>query len=687
MQSYSPSQYPAYPILLGPGQLPESVAFWHNTPLPPEVSPPPLFAVSQQPTLGEQKKHRRTRSGCFTCRHRRIKCDEARPICERCRKGNRECVYPSPITKPFSRTSSKSRDKKNTSPDVEAAEEDGKEASGLEMIPDEDEPSEPALTSPVSCTVSKKQSVQSLRRSESRRELSETSPSSKTKSESPQSDWTFGSFPMSPPSNSARRQPLRDIAKLAETYHLPDDVRYFLSYHQENLSHHHYLMPFEGDEFFRGALVDLAMQYEPLLYAIVGFAAYNHTIQQPNGKLSHFLKFYNRSLSLLRKSLANRDSHTEAMLATILQLSTFEESIGDFVNLVDHHQAADALITEIFTPESATQHELHRHLLLWHSRFDLVAGLLSGSEAILGREWYVTVLEHDVEQARLYPDDLVKQIRLVNSHIRIFALDMASLHAKLSRNLIHMDQYMAEVERLSSIVAEMHRLLKQFDNSEEAIISRPAVPLQGPDDVLNTDLPLRFYTGSLFALNFTWANVASTELMFRYQTHLTIQQPSGPELQRLALQSCHLIESIMRWPDAEVGSVNAFHNRLPLIGMFLPRDQKHTMWVRRMLAQVESSGYIHAPKVRTSLAEVWQIPELNEWWVPNEDGCPPIIKEIRALTEERTTNPRDHFREDLRDMKSLFKRLSFDDNVSPTSSTTTSGMVSSPSPSQSPMSG
>lgn len=83
-------------------------------------------------------------------------------------------------------------------------------------------------------------------------------------------------------------------------------------------------MPFEGDEFFRGALVDLAMQYEPLLYAIVGFAAYNHTIQQPNGKLSHFLKFYNRSLSLLRKSLANRDSHTEAMLATILQLSTFE---------------------------------------------------------------------------------------------------------------------------------------------------------------------------------------------------------------------------------------------------------------------------------------------------------------------------------------------------------------------------
>ncbi|KAF8247556.1 hypothetical protein K440DRAFT_301490 [Wilcoxina mikolae CBS 423.85] len=37
--------------------------------------------------------HRRTRTGCVTCRKRRIKCDEARPICERCRKGDRECSY------------------------------------------------------------------------------------------------------------------------------------------------------------------------------------------------------------------------------------------------------------------------------------------------------------------------------------------------------------------------------------------------------------------------------------------------------------------------------------------------------------------------------------------------------------------------------------------------------------------
>jgi hypothetical protein len=31
----------------------------------------------------EHVKHRRTRSGCYMCRSRRVKCDEGRPICER----------------------------------------------------------------------------------------------------------------------------------------------------------------------------------------------------------------------------------------------------------------------------------------------------------------------------------------------------------------------------------------------------------------------------------------------------------------------------------------------------------------------------------------------------------------------------------------------------------------------------
>ncbi|KAB8339148.1 hypothetical protein FH972_022084 [Carpinus fangiana] len=44
---------------------------------------------------------KRVRTGCLTCRKRRIKCDERLPACVRCSKGRRECVY-DPHSKPES---------------------------------------------------------------------------------------------------------------------------------------------------------------------------------------------------------------------------------------------------------------------------------------------------------------------------------------------------------------------------------------------------------------------------------------------------------------------------------------------------------------------------------------------------------------------------------------------------------
>ncbi|KAL6917175.1 hypothetical protein FSST1_008670 [Fusarium sambucinum] len=53
-------------------------------------------------SLGDVEKPKRTRTnvkqsknGCFTCKARRIKCDEAKPICQRCQSSKRECKgYP-----------------------------------------------------------------------------------------------------------------------------------------------------------------------------------------------------------------------------------------------------------------------------------------------------------------------------------------------------------------------------------------------------------------------------------------------------------------------------------------------------------------------------------------------------------------------------------------------------------------
>lgn len=40
--------------------------------------------------MADRKRRRRT--GCLTCRARRVKCDEAKPVCERCDAANIECA-------------------------------------------------------------------------------------------------------------------------------------------------------------------------------------------------------------------------------------------------------------------------------------------------------------------------------------------------------------------------------------------------------------------------------------------------------------------------------------------------------------------------------------------------------------------------------------------------------------------
>src|SRR5277367_5744642 len=47
-------------------------------------------AEGQEQTAEKQVK-KRTKTGCQTCRSRRIKCDEAKPECMKCVKSSRKC--------------------------------------------------------------------------------------------------------------------------------------------------------------------------------------------------------------------------------------------------------------------------------------------------------------------------------------------------------------------------------------------------------------------------------------------------------------------------------------------------------------------------------------------------------------------------------------------------------------------
>lgn len=108
--------------------------------------------------------------------------------------------------------------------------------------------------------------------------------------------------------------------------HLPSEMQHCLAYFVENMTHYNYCLPNDGDDFFRSILPSVAVQHEPLLNALVGFASYHLTLKNPDGKLQDFLQYYNKSVTLLLGFLKRKEKHNVATLLTILQLATIEVS-------------------------------------------------------------------------------------------------------------------------------------------------------------------------------------------------------------------------------------------------------------------------------------------------------------------------------------------------------------------------
>ncbi|KAI9864796.1 MAG: hypothetical protein M1813_002566 [Trichoglossum hirsutum] len=80
-----------------PQQHPNVTSSPHHQPLRYPLPAPDGRIMSG----GRHKKEikRRTKTGCLTCRKRRIKCDEAHPTCRNCQKSKRECLGYDPIFK------------------------------------------------------------------------------------------------------------------------------------------------------------------------------------------------------------------------------------------------------------------------------------------------------------------------------------------------------------------------------------------------------------------------------------------------------------------------------------------------------------------------------------------------------------------------------------------------------------
>lgn len=230
-----------------------------------------------------------------------------------CRKGKRECTYPGDATTPTSLSrSSKSGSRGKDSPGASSpsgSEIDVDEKELLPSIPDDEEEDDSA---PASATLDRRKA------SDASTPSRETSATSK------------GSHP----TRTSSKQSIRsEIFQNPRWSTLPKEVKTYLRFHHEHMSHHHYAFKYDGGNFLKTTFLEIAMNdgSAALLYAIVAFAAYHHAVAYDDGNISVFLAYYNKSIAFLQQSL-KRQRHSVATLLTILQLATIEVSVPWIAN-------------------------------------------------------------------------------------------------------------------------------------------------------------------------------------------------------------------------------------------------------------------------------------------------------------------------------------------------------------------
>ncbi|KGQ10815.1 hypothetical protein BB8028_0002g07500 [Beauveria bassiana] len=622
--------------------------------------PGPSFAFQQSTSKGrrksasaaaaetEQIKHRRTRSGCFTCRGRRVKCDEARPICERCRKGGRDCVYPDPSTsKGSSRqkesTSNSASTQSPTSSNSEDAEQDDAKRSGaLDTIPDEDEDS----TSPKHALKSKLVLQISDRNSRGNYSLS---PSSATATLVDQLD-------------PGHQQP--DFHSLLmgdqNLSNLPNDYKLHLQYLYENVTPHHYSLTNDTDNFFVRGMIIEASKNRLLLNAVVAFSSYLRSTEQPDGKLGDFLLYYNRSITLLLECLKEEQTHNLPTLLSILQLATIEEYLGDWLNLMGHQRAALELLTKLFTPQTILKTRIGQICLTWYSRFDAGISFLRLTRSKLSRDWLSDAAAYYGEKIKQNPNEIRwrAEERLIRLHI--IRYDMSVLFSDAADGEMLESRFFEEHEQLA---IQLKCWRDTWDSSltmpDYAVRDYSWRPAPDADDIVDSCEP-----GVLFHPPL----LSSTIVLVEWHSLIILHKSLGKTISREKLTAdllfhsyavCQLFEALGCWPATPKGVVSGLGIFLALVSFFLPRDTRHRVWLWRKFALLETTGSIQTLPFRSKIAQLFRDDKAIRWWLPDDEGFSPILQSIRNFADERH-NAADGAQLDyIRVVGKLFDKLDF----------------------------
>ena len=64
---------------------------------------------------------------------------------------------------------------------------------------------------------------------------------------------------------------------------------------------------------------------------------------------------------------------------------------------------------------------------------------------------------------------------------------------------------------------------------------------------------------------------------------------------------------------------------------------------------------------RTKMSQLWGLPDILKWWLPNDEGYPSIVRNMRSFITERQENPlpRSQEADDVQNLKTIFSKMNF----------------------------
>lgn len=256
-----------------------------------------------------------------------------------------------------------------------------------------------------------------------------------------------------------------------------------------------------------------------------------------------------------------------------------------------HQKAAFQIITDVLSPETAMQTAIGRACLDWYSRYDSYVAIKGGFPTDLPKQWFNIMVEYMQAQVSEQPDDLRWKIDYRSAQLRSISYDMSMLYARGSRGQISARDFVQEHDRVT-------KELLQWKLTWEAALSDPEYLVTDfsywkepdPGDIVNPYVGGILYKPPLFTNTLIYAEWHSIMIMHMSQSSDTPHEEMFREMGKHAYASCQYFATVEAWPLKPKGALIPLQPCVSISTLFLPRDSRHHMWVRRKFALLDMMG-------------------------------------------------------------------------------------------------